>query len=198
MPLEAIFAKYDSILNNDLKGYSTLNYLSSHDDGQPFDPKRENAYSTATILLLTPGASQVYYGDESARSLVVEGTQGDATLRSFMNWEDIENNSETQKVLAHWQKLGKFRAHHPAIGAGRHNMISNEPYVFARTYTKDDYVDLVVVGLDLSKGEKTIEVGTSFKEGELLKDAYSGLQCEVKNGKIQLNSEFNIVLLEKI
>jgi hypothetical protein len=28
--------------------------------------------------------SQVYYGDESARSLVIEGTQGDATLRSFI------------------------------------------------------------------------------------------------------------------
>jgi hypothetical protein len=25
--------------------------------------------------------AQVFYGDESARSLVVEGTQGDATLR---------------------------------------------------------------------------------------------------------------------
>jgi hypothetical protein len=31
--------------------------------------------------------AQVFYGDESARSLVVEGTQGDATLRSFMNWD---------------------------------------------------------------------------------------------------------------
>jgi alpha-amylase len=27
------------------------------------------------------GIAQVFYGDESARSLVVEGTQGDATLR---------------------------------------------------------------------------------------------------------------------
>jgi alpha-amylase len=34
---------------------------------------------TGTKLLLSPGVSQVYYGDESARSLVIEGTQGDAT-----------------------------------------------------------------------------------------------------------------------
>jgi alpha-amylase len=197
MPMDAIFTKYDSILNNELKGYSTLNYLSSHDDGQPFDPKRENAYKTATFLLLAPGASQVYYGDESARSLVVEGTQGDATLRSLMNWEDIENNSETQKVLAHWQKLGKFRANHPAIGAGRHNIVSKEPYLFSRTFVKDNYVDNVMVGLDLPVGEKTLDVSTKFNDGDEVHDAYSGNSTKVTNGKVIINSEFDIVLLEK-
>ena len=90
------FKKYSNILNSDLKGYGVLNYLSSHDDGQPYDAAREKPYDTATKLLLCPGASQVYYGDESARSLVIEDTQGDATLRSFMNWEAIQNNPETK------------------------------------------------------------------------------------------------------
>ena len=197
IPMDAIFTKYDTILNNDLKGYSTLNYLSSHDDGEPYDPKRENAYKTATILLLAPGASQVYYGDESARSLVVEGTQGDATLRSLMNWDDIENNEKTKKILAHWQKLGKFRANHPAVGAGRHKIVSKKPYLFSRTFTKDDYVDNVVIGLDLPVGEKSFDVGITFKDGDELRDAYSGNSTKVMNGKVIINSNFNIVLLEK-
>lgn len=117
---ESIFSKYSKILQNDLKGYGTLNYLSSHDDGSPFDPSREKPFETATKLLLAPGTSQVYYGDESARSLIIEGTEGDATLRSFMNWEAIKSDPKTKEILTHWQKLGRFRASHPAVGAGLH------------------------------------------------------------------------------
>jgi alpha-amylase len=49
---EATNKYYDSILNYNLKNYGVLNYLSSHDDGQPFDPKREKPYETANKLLL--------------------------------------------------------------------------------------------------------------------------------------------------
>lgn len=193
---ETLFKRYSNILNSDLKGYGTLNYLSSHDDGQPFDGNRNKPFETATKLLLSPGTSQVYYGDESARSLVIEGTVGDATLRSNMNWNDIETNKETQAVLSHWQKLGRFRANHPAVGAGTHQIITQEPYVFYRSYFKGDYKDEVVVGLDLPKGEKTIDVRVVFKDGEKLRDAYSGVSVKVKNGKVSIDSEFDIVLLE--
>ena len=145
MPYEAMFKKYHDHLSTDLKDFGTLNYLSSHDDGSPFDASREKPYETANRLLLSPGTSQVYYGDESARSLVIEGTEGDATLRSFMNWEDIESNDQTKKVLEHWQKLGRFRAKHPAVGAGIHQMITEEPYAFYRSYQEGDYKDFVVV-----------------------------------------------------
>ncbi|MDV7396908.1 hypothetical protein RZS08_36255, partial [Arthrospira platensis SPKY1] len=116
----------------------------------------------------------MYYGDESARNLIIEGTQGDATLRSFMNWEDIKNNPETQKLLAHYQKLGRFRANHPAIGAGKHQKIEGEIYTFSRVFVKGDYTDKVVVAIDAPKGSKTISVGSIFENGITLKDAYSG------------------------
>ena len=196
-PLEDVFKRYSDILNSELKGYSVLNYLSSHDDGQPFDPSREKPYETATKLLLCPGTSQIYYGDESARSLVVEGTVGDATLRSFMNWNAIKNNPETKAILNHWQKLGQFRAKHPAIGAGIHQMITQEPYLFYRSYQKEDFKDLVVIGLGLPKGEKTLNVSNIFKDGEMLHDAYSNQNMAVKNGTVSLISDFELVLLEK-
>jgi alpha-amylase len=146
---------------------------------------------------LTPGISQVYYGDESARSLDIEGTQGDATLRSNMNWDDISNKAETKEVLAHWQKLGLFRKNHPAVGAGVHNQISASPYVFSRTFIKGKYSDKVVVGLDLPLGEKSIPVGNIFPNGCKVKDAYSGKTATVAKGKVNLNTDFGIVLLEK-
>ncbi|SEA62836.1 alpha-amylase [Flavobacterium gillisiae] len=194
---EFIFSKYSTILNGELKGYSVLNYLSSHDDGGPFDAKRTKSIETATKLLLSPGVAQVYYGDESARSLVIEGTQGDATLRSFMNWDAIKTNPQTKKTLAHWRKLGTFRKNHPAIGAGIHKEISAQPYTFSRTYSKGAYKDQVFVGLDLPIGRKVIEVSAVFADGTRLRDAYSGKIVEVKKGRIKIKTDFDIVLLEK-
>ncbi len=190
-----VFAKYNDILQGDLKGYGVLNYMTSHDDGMPFDKERKTPYKTATMLLLTPGTSQVYYGDESARDLSVEGTIGDATLRSKMNWKAIHNDSKTQNILKHWQKLGQFRAKHLAVGAGKHQLISdNKGLVFSRVTIKDK----VVVGINLPKGKKVIDVSPVFKNTDKLRDFYSGKKAIVINGKAILNSEFDIVLLEKI
>jgi alpha-amylase len=194
---EEIFSKYNSILNNQLKDYGVLNYLTSHDDGQPFDKDRTKTYEAAILLLLSPGTSQVYYGDESARSLIIEGTVGDATLRSFMNWDEIANDEFTKALLVHYQKLGKFRINHPAVGAGFHKMLSAEPYVFQRTFSKDNYSDAVVVGLDLVQGKKELPVAEIFKDGEVLNDAYSRVEVTVKNGKVEVDSPFTTVLLEK-
>lgn len=194
---ETIFSTYSEVLNNKTSGFQVLNYLTSHDDGSPFDKERNKPYETATKLLLSAGSAQIYYGDESARGLIVEGTQGDATLRSFMNWEDIKTNPETQAILSHWQKLGVFRRDHPSIGAGKHQMITESPYVFERTYTKGDFKDGVVIGLELAKGAKTISVGKIFEDGVKLKDAYSNTTSEVKNGLVNLDTPFTIVLLEQ-
>ena len=194
---EKIFSTYSTILNNETNGFQVLNYLTSHDDGSPFDKTREKTYETASKLLLSPGTAQIYYGDESARTLMVEGTQGDATLRSFMNWKDIDSNDETKTLLTHWQKLGVFRSNHPSIGKGQHQMISEAPYIFQRTFSKDDFSDAVVIGLDLEKGVKNIVVGAVFEEGTLLTDAYSNASAKVKNGSVSLDTPFSIVLLEK-
>lgn len=195
---ETLFSSYSDKLNGELKANSVLNYLSSHDDGNPFDAKRNKTIETGTKLLLSPGASQVYYGDETGRSLVIDGTKGDATLRSFMNWDDLKTKPETQKTLEHWQKLGQFRNNHPAVGAGLHKQISiDKSYVFGRIYTKNNVNDVVVISLYAPIGTKEITVGNLFKNGQKLKDFYSGKTAIVTNGKLKINTPFDIVLLEK-
>ncbi|RMB63968.1 alpha-amlyase [Dokdonia sinensis] len=193
---ETLFSKYDSIQHISHKGKSIMNYATSHDDGQPFDKDRTKPLETATKLLLTPGLSQIYYGDESARDLTIEGTQGDATLRSFMNWEQ-QSEQETKKILNHWQKLGYFRGSHPAIGAGKHKMLSQAPYIFSRTFENNDFKDVVIVGLDLPPGKKEIYVGDAFAKAETLTDTYSGQEVAITDGKVTVDSPYNIVLLEE-
>ena len=114
-----------------------------------------------------------------------------------MNWNAVSKDTFTQAVLEHWQKLGTFRKNHPAVGAGIHTQISSTPYVFSRTYTKKNYTDNVVIGLDLPIGPKEIAVGTIFKNGTKVKDAYSGKTGVVKNGKVNFDTPFTILLIEK-
>jgi len=191
---EELFSKYSGILSTKLAGKSVTNYISSHDDTTPFDREREKPYASATKLLLTPGISQIYYGDETARSIFVQNALGDATLRSFMNWDDLKTE-DTKTLLSHWQKLGVFRRDHPAIGAGLHQMISETPYAFSRSFEKNGIIDKVIIGLDLQKGQKTFDNSGVFKEGTVLIDYYSGTETAVSNDKISFNSDFDIVLL---
>ena len=115
-----------------------------------------------------------------------------------MNWDAIQNTSRTKAIMEHWQKLGQFRANHPSIGAGVHQMISESPYTFYRRFSKGDFKDVVVVGLDLPIGEKVLDVSKVFENGDTLRDAYSGTSSHVADGKITIASKFNILLLEKV
>lgn len=196
MTKEALFHKYDSILNHQLKAYGTLNYLTSHDDGDPFDRKREKAYEAANLLLLSPGESQVYYGDETARPLEIEDAVGDANLRSFMNWEELNTTDSLQQVLEHYQKLGQFRAKHPAIGAGKHEIISENPLLFLRTIKNESFADKVLIGVDLADTEIEIDVNGIFSESNDVIDFYSGKKYAVNNGKIKLKPVNGLILLE--
>jgi alpha-amylase len=191
-PMEQMFTRYATALRDGaLRGFAILNYASSHDDGAPYDPERRDPFGTATRLLLAPGGAQIYYGDELARPLRVEGARGDANLRSFMNWEDLARGGNTAEVLAHWRKLGRFRRAHPAVGAGEHRQLQAEPYIFGRTLGDDR----VLVAMDQGAGAKVIPVFGMFSDGTELVDAYSGQAGTVTNGGISLVTPFALVLL---
>ncbi|OUS18083.1 alpha-amlyase [Nonlabens dokdonensis] len=197
---QKLFKQYDSIRKNLLTEKPNdpayfMNYISSHDDGQPFDPRRERAMESATKLMLSPGMSQIYYGDENARSLVVEGTVGDATLRSVMDFD--KGNRE---VLKHWQQLGKFRNEHKSVGAGEHFSLAHEGEgtLAARFYNKNGHEDIVLIGAGLPDGLMEIDVTKVFPKAKRLRNAYTIKKLPVVNGKVTVMVKNGVVLLEKM
>ena len=191
---ETLFAEYSRQLNGPLKGVSVLNYLDSHDDGHPYDALRRHPFEEANKLLLAPGQAQIYYGDETARVLKIDGAEGDANLRSFMNWDQLKANAKAGEAVTigvadvrdYWARLGRFRHAHPAVGAGVHRMLASNPYTFKRTYEQGGVTDRVVIALDLPKDHPVpITVAGVFADGQTVRDAFSAQSAVVKDGKVQ-------------
>lgn len=194
--LDGLFSRYSAMLHQGaLRGVAILSYLSSHDDGSPYDRDRKDPIGAGTRLLLAPGGVQIYYGDELARPLRVAGAEGDANLRSFMNWADLEPGGTIAKVLEHWRKLGRFRRAHPAVGAGVHRALQAKPYIFSRALESGGRPDRVLVAMDQGEGAKIIPVFGVFADDTELVDAYSGVGATVKNGTISLVTPSGLVLL---
>ncbi|GLH73285.1 hypothetical protein GETHLI_17870 [Geothrix limicola] len=164
-----------------------LNYLSSHDT-ELFE--RERLIEGGSALLLAPGGVQIFYGDETARPLgVVPRTDPQQATRSDMNWA-----SPDAKVLAHWRKLGRFRARHRALATGEHKQLGDAPYTFSRVEPASG--DRVVVALG-AKGAVSLPVAGVFEEGQTVLDAYTGRTAKVVGGKVALQAE-QTVLLERV
>lgn len=199
---ETMFSSYSAMLHGGaLEGYSVLNYLASHDFDRPFDAARKRPFVTANKLLLAPGAAQIYYGDETARKLDVADAVGDAKLRSYMNWDELKQNAQRDgyrvaEVRAHWAKLGLFRQAHIAVGAGVHQQLQAQPYVFKRTYSKGSVQDKVVVALDLPTDRSTsIALHGVFADGVKVRDYYSGKSAVVREGAVNFGTRNAVVLI---
>lgn len=194
-PLGELYGAYaETLRSGALQGKGVVHYVSSHDDGSPFDRGRELPLEAGTRLLLAPGAVQIYYGDEVARPLQVPGAQGDANLRSPLDWRSAESG-EGGAVLEHWRRLGRFRAAHPAVGAGAHVTHQADPLIFSRTLELEGFTDRVLVALGLGAGAKSIPVFGVFPDGTTLTDAYSGTSGVVTGGAVTLETPGGPVLL---
>jgi len=185
--LDKLFSDYAKVLAAPAT-HGVLNYLSSHDT-RLFD--RKKLFDGANALLLAPGGAQIFYGDETGR-LDGPSPGGDRqqSTRSDMNWDAID-----APLLAHWQKLGQFRARHVALARGAHARLSEGtagPYVFSRVAANDR----VVVALGAS-GAVKLPVKGVFADGAILRDAYSGAAITVANGQAEVTADARgVVLLE--
>lgn len=137
--MESTYQNYANTIQAE-KDFNPVSYMSSHDTELFFS--RFNSYdmqrNAANALLLSPGAVQVYYGDEVARKIGPYADDFHQGTRSDMIWT---LDKDRQLLLKHWQIIGQFRKAHSAVGAGKHNVIKQKnAYVFTRTLKKDKVI----------------------------------------------------------
>ncbi len=225
---------YQATLNNNLNSsYNTMDntyaiytdgqhlpYISSHDTPLFFNTpvsiggKTVNAVNgdydkqqkAGTLFLLTTGPIQIFYGDEYGREY---GCPTDnwpdpgVGTRSSYNWQEAYGSKNA--ILTHWQKVGRFRRNHIAVGAGTHTKLSDNPYIFKReysgTYLGISVEDKVVCALGVF-GTVNVDVSSVWSNGTQLRDAYTGQTATVSNGSVTFTSigtfPHDLLLIEEV
>ncbi|MGR5499866.1 alpha-amylase [Vibrio sp. DNB22_10_4] len=133
---------YQSYANSiqESEDFNPVSYMSSHDTELFFSRFKDYTMqkNAANALLLSPGAIQVYYGDEVGRNIGPYADDFHQGTRSDMVWTLTEDK---KALLEHWRTVGQFRDRHPAIGAGKHTEIVNDnAYVFSRELDIDKVI----------------------------------------------------------
>lgn len=181
--LDEIYTSYSEALAAD-PTFNAVSFVSSEE--AKLQEKDELLVAGSEMFLL-PGSIQVFYGDETARQASASGAH------SPMNWDDLD-----QDVLDHWSKMGQFRANHPAIAAGVHEKISDEPYAFYRGIRIGQAVDEVIVVM-AAPGRVQLNIRKYFPDDIILRDAYSGKISMVSYGEVAFDvGESGILLLEPV
>lgn len=171
--------------------------LSAHDDWHPFsylnnsyhrDANMANMKECATTLLLSPGAVQIFYGDESGRGLsdAQYNVDSNQAFRSDMNWGNMD-----AELLTHFQKLGKIRKENPVIATGRQKTLD------VHTCVRENDEDKILIRLNPDEAT-SINVAGIFEDGERLLDLYSGKEGIVKDGRISFPTGLgNVAVIKK-
>ncbi len=169
--------------------------IAAHPDWHPFsylnnsyhrDADMSNMIDCATTLMLSPGVAQIFYGDESGRKLSDARLNVDSNqaFRSDMNW--IDGDPET---LLHFQKLGKIRQAHPAIGIGKQTTIDQH------TCMRRLGDDTVLISLNPSS-PAGIPAKEAWPDGTEVTDLYSDKTSTVANGSIRLpDADSNVAVI---
>lgn len=137
-------------MSEKLNDFNVLSYISSHDTRLFFHSDSENDLTkqktAGSLLMLSPGAVQIYYGDESGRKFGATGSDPIQGTRSDMNWQTLSTNAENQQLLKHWQTLAKFRQKHTAIGNGEQKILEMKKYFAFSRQNERDKVMIVWAG----------------------------------------------------
>lgn len=168
--------------------------LNAHNDWWPFsylnnayfreaDPDR--AFECATSFVLSPGAVQIFYGDEVGRQMSDAKYNVDAAqaFRSDYDWENRDLS-----LMEHYSKLCAFRKYHPAVGMGVQKTIDSLTCIRSLDY------DTVVIRV-LPENNSSINLGGAFADGTEVINAYTGEVCQVSNGTIKLTQPSGSVAL---
>lgn len=165
-------------------GWHPFSYLNNsyHRDADSL-----NMIDCATSLLLSPGAVQIFYGDETGRGLsdAQYNVDSNQAFRSDMNWGSVD-----PELLKHFRKLGKIRRDNPAIALGRQTTID------VHTCVRRSNGDTLLIRL-LPEPNRSINVEGVFNEGAEIEELYTGQKAQVRDGKIFFAEYLNNVAILK-
>ena len=156
-------------------GWHPFSYLNN---SYHRDADSTNMADCLTALLLSPGAAQLFYGDETGRGLSDARLNVDAAqaFRSDMNWASVDS-----VLLRHAQRLGSIRRNNPVIGSGRQRTIDTH------TALRYNGTDTLIIRVNPISGQ-LVDLGGTFPDGAILRDLYTGALLPVANGAVTLPS----------
>lgn len=175
----------DSVTAHKELHWHPFNYLNN---SYHRDADMTNMTDCATTFMLSPGVSQIFYGDESGRKLsdAIHNVDSDQAFRSDMDWTDID-----QDLLQHYRKLGKIRNAHPVIGTGRQKTLD------VNTCLRYNDKDSLIIAVALQDG-KPIPVAGHFPDGTRLINLYTGEISDVRNNHVIFKTHpNNVAILSK-
>ncbi len=186
--LDSLYTVYAGRINGD-PSFNVLSYVSSR-EARSID--RARLLEAGTRLLMLPGGVVIRYGDETVRPPGADVSAADQPTRAPVNREAVDAD-----VLAHWQKLGRFRRRHPAVARGAHRKLADAPYAFHRHYASGTSTDDVIVVMG-AEGRTRLNVSRVFPDDTVLRDAYTGKIAIVSYGLVTfLPGPQGVLLLEE-
>lgn len=168
--------------------------VAAHPDWHPFsylnnsyhrDADAANMTDCATTLLLSPGVAQIFYGDESGRTLSDARFNVDSNqaFRSDMNW----HNPDTT-LMAHFRKLGRIRRDNPVIATGLQTTIDTHTCLRHKADSK------ILIRL-LPAEENPIAVAGIFPDGTVVRELYTGQTATVRDGGVKFGAYENRIAI---
>ena len=138
------------------------------------DADMDNMIDCATTFLLAPGVVQIFYGDETGRTLsdAQYNVDSDQAFRSDMDWDNLNH-----ELWLHFQKLGQIRRANSVIGGGLQRTID------AHTCIRYNDSDTLLIRLQPSEW-KPISVQGVWQDGTQVIELYTNQTALVKNGQI--------------
>lgn len=137
-------------------------------------------------LMTMRGIPSIYYGTEAAMD----------------GGEDPDNRRDMQfgqhpEVRDHLKQLSDIRAAHEPLRRGQQLEMWVDPtvYAFARRTDKDEAITVLNNAHEARSLELPLRDGSPLREGETLKDALTGREFKVENGKINVSMEAKKALI---
>lgn len=167
-----------------IHGWHPFSYLNN---SYHRDADMDNMMDCATTLQLSPGAAQIFYGDETRRRLSDArfNEDSDQAFRSDMDWNDVDS-----ELLEHFQRLGQIRCANPVIGTGRQRTLDTH------TALRYNDWDSLLIRLRPEEG-KSIDLYGAYADGDTLTELYTGQKAKVQNGRISFPVYRNHVAILK-